>query len=294
MHKYLIIYHGNCYDGFTSAWIANRFLQGPESDITFYSGVFGNDPPWEEIKQADSVFILDFSYPREQMIKIGQMLKIGGTFQVLDHHVSAQKDCEGLDFCHFDIEHSGAGLAWEYFSSVYSKKQTVNDLENIVMPHWIECVEDRDLWQFNYGGTKAFHAYMASYEMTFENWDNFHYWPMAVMIERGEHILRYTQQQVKLLADEMDFMVLKEHRLGIVNAPLTFASETCHEILQRVDRIDYAMAWFQKSDSKFQYSLRSEGDFDVSEIAKIYGGGGHKNASGFSQTVGPWYLKNVA
>jgi nanoRNase/pAp phosphatase (c-di-AMP/oligoRNAs hydrolase) len=29
------------------------------------------------------------------------------------------------------------------------------------------------------------------------------------------------------------------------------------------------------------FSLRSIGDFDVSEIAKQYGGGGHKNASGF-------------
>lgn len=33
---------------------------------------------------------------------------------------------------------------------------------------------------------------------------------------------------------------------------------------------------------KFQYSLRSRGDFDVSAIAKKFGGGGHKNAAGFN------------
>ena len=35
------------------------------------------------------------------------------------------------------------------------------------------------------------------------------------------------------------------------------------------------------SDGRFQYSLRSRGDFDVSELAKKHGGGGHKGAAGF-------------
>jgi nanoRNase/pAp phosphatase (c-di-AMP/oligoRNAs hydrolase) len=34
------------------------------------------------------------------------------------------------------------------------------------------------------------------------------------------------------------------------------------------------------------FSLRSVGDFDVSAIAKIYGGGGHKNAAGFTVPIG--------
>lgn len=113
------------------------------------------------------------------------------------------------------------------------------------------------------------------------------------MIEEGRAILRYTEQQVRLLADEMFFMDLKEHKVGVVNTPYNFASDTCHEILEHCDSIDYAMAWFQRADGQFQYSLRSKGDFDVSEVAKKFGGSGHKNASGFSIFVGPWYLKNV-
>lgn len=167
MHKYLVIYHGNCFDGFTAAWIARKFLPNPD-DIVFHSGVYGCEPPWKEIERADRVFILDFSYPRDVMIRIASLMRDKTSrpdgFLVLDHHISAQKDCEGLDFCRFDMEQSGAGLAWQYFSS--GKQESV-------IPNWIEMVEDRDLWRFNYGGTKAFHAYMASYEMTFENWDAF-------------------------------------------------------------------------------------------------------------------------
>ena len=32
----------------------------------------------------------------------------------------------------------------------------------------------------------------------------------------------------------------------------------------------------------WQYSLRSRSDFDVSEIAKKFGGGGHAKAAGFA------------
>lgn len=47
------------------------------------------------------------------------------------------------------------------------------------------------------------------------------------------------------------------------------------------------IVWFRDRDM-FQVSLRSVGDFDVSTIAKQYGGGGHKNAAGFRCKVLPW------
>jgi len=33
---------------------------------------------------------------------------------------------------------------------------------------------------------------------------------------------------------------------------------------------------------RYQYNLRSRGDFDVSEVAKQFGGGGHAGAAGFT------------
>ena len=43
--------------------------------------------------------------------------------------------------------------------------------------------------------------------------------------------------------------------------------------------------WYVDSAGKVRVSLRSEGDYDVSGIAKRYGGGGHKNAAGFTATL---------
>jgi len=46
---------------------------------------------------------------------------------------------------------------------------------------------------------------------------------------------------------------------------------------------EFGAAYFVRDDGKKVYSLRSVGDFDVSEVAKKYGGGGHRNAAGFQE-----------
>jgi phosphoesterase RecJ-like protein len=59
---------------------------------------------------------------------------------------------------------------------------------------------------------------------------------------------------------------------GIVNLPLT------------VKEIE-AVAFFKEAGpGDWRISMRSKGDVDVNAIAKEYGGGGHKNASGCSAT----------
>jgi nanoRNase/pAp phosphatase (c-di-AMP/oligoRNAs hydrolase) len=46
------------------------------------------------------------------------------------------------------------------------------------------------------------------------------------------------------------------------------------------------LTWFERADGMIQFSLRSQGDIDVSEIAKKYLGGGHQHAAGFRLPVG--------
>jgi nanoRNase/pAp phosphatase (c-di-AMP/oligoRNAs hydrolase) len=45
----------------------------------------------------------------------------------------------------------------------------------------------------------------------------------------------------------------------------------------------FAAVWFARDEHTDVWSLRSRGDFDVSEVAKKYGGG-HKAAAGFTAT----------
>jgi nanoRNase/pAp phosphatase (c-di-AMP/oligoRNAs hydrolase) len=47
----------------------------------------------------------------------------------------------------------------------------------------------------------------------------------------------------------------------------------------------FAATYYVDKDGMYNFSLRSSEDgIDVSEIAKVYGGGGHKHAAGFKVT----------
>ncbi len=59
MNDTLFIYHGGCFDGFTSAWIYSRFV---DSDAEFLGVKYGDQPP--DVRGRD-VVIADFSFPRE-------------------------------------------------------------------------------------------------------------------------------------------------------------------------------------------------------------------------------------
>jgi nanoRNase/pAp phosphatase (c-di-AMP/oligoRNAs hydrolase) len=56
---------------------------------------------------------------------------------------------------------------------------------------------------------------------------------------------------------------------------------------------DFAVGFFQRADGKWQYSLRSRGNFDVSKLAERYGGGGHKPSAGFEHHLPPDELFGV-
>ena len=53
---------------------------------------------------------------------------------------------------------------------------------------------------------------------------------------------------------------------------------------------------YQDLKEQRKWSLRSNGDFDVAEFAKIWGGGGHKKAAGFTlnaaldKNSNSWYI----
>src|SRR5438034_364114 len=95
----LVIYHGECTDGFTAAW-AFKTLR-PLTTATYAPAHHGDTPPEVTGKE---VYILDFAYPRAQLLRMHDQ---AASVLVLDHHKTAQADLEGLPFCVFDMDRSG-------------------------------------------------------------------------------------------------------------------------------------------------------------------------------------------
>jgi hypothetical protein len=169
--------------------------------------------------------------------------------------------------CHFifDMTRSGAGLAWGYF-------------HRGTPPALIQHVEDRDLWQFKDSNTKAYCAGLSSYPMTFTAWDTINKADPREIIREGRAILRYQAQrlaEVKPLAFRAN---IGGYDVPIVNAPYFMASELAGELAAGET---FAATYFE-TDKGVTFSLRSRDGFDVSAVAKLYGGGGHAGAAGFT------------
>jgi oligoribonuclease NrnB/cAMP/cGMP phosphodiesterase (DHH superfamily) len=260
----LVIYHSPCADGFTAAWSIWKV----HPDWEFYPGKYQEDPP--DVTDRE-VWLVDFSYKRPVIL---EMAKTASFIHILDHHKSAEQDLvdlpENVDV-KFDMSKSGARLAWDRF----------HPTEDI--PMLVNYVEDRDLWRFHFEETKGISAYLFATEYDFENWDF-----IRRLLEdphEAEELYGYGNIILKKQTKDINELLQNKFRFKIggyevwtANLPYTLCSEAGNILAQG----EPFGATFYLDGTSAIFSLRStEEGLDVSEVARLYGGGGHKHAAGF-------------
>lgn len=270
MKDFVVIYHADCVDGFTAAWLAHQVF-GEAADYLPYR--YGDAPP--EFHGNEKVYILDFSFPRDVLLKIKEEIQ---HLIVLDHHKTAEKELEGLDFCTFDMDKCGARLAVEFFFPAENEDLTVRSL--------IAYVEDRDLWNWRLSNSKEISAAIQSYDFTWKNWDQLSFWLNSPtlktgLITQGEAILRYQEQSIKKHMSQAHSCQVGDHVVPVVNCTdKSIVSELGNRLA-----LGEAFSVIYSDDAVSMYrtwSLRStDVGMDVSLVAKNFGGGGHKNAADF-------------
>lgn len=291
----VVIYHDKCMDGFTAAWaIWKRWGDASE----YVARNYGMEP--EIDLQGKHVLIVDFSFPEETLR--GMAADGAASVVILDHHKTAQADLEPfqcverapgeLSPCDvpgmlrdladlnrppiialFDMERSGAGMAWDFANSDAELRRP--------RPMLVNLVEDRDLWRFDMGdSSKYLHLALTSDAATFERWDEVDY-NTEDFVERGHAIAAYRDMLVSEIADRATVVVIGgEYGMG-VDCPYSLASDVCHHLLQTWPDTRFAAA-IVRGEQNVSYSLRSQDNrADVSALAKKFGGGGHRNAAGF-------------
>jgi uncharacterized protein len=306
-----IYYHADCLDGFGAAYAAWRKFGSTARYLPMHHGEF-----WEkEDVSARHVFILDFSFRPEVLER---MASLAASVTQIDHHASALKDwgarpVKQEDGAHlfqhptlplsvfFNLQKSGARLAWEYF-------QPASD-----MPRALRHIEDQDLWRFALPDTRAFCRTLRLQAFDFANWDELvretsdeNTARYRAMLEQGGAIERFLESEISRLAEgrlpmpaqlrgepvdalqarrhglptinegELSWLAIKGHA---INASAVFTSELGHHLVEQHG--SFVLVWQLAADGEVKASLRSTGDFDVAEIASRYGGGGHRNAAGF-------------
>ncbi|MCE6958261.1 phosphohydrolase [Cereibacter sphaeroides] len=289
----LCIHHDKCPDGFTAAWAVARHFKG---EVDHLAANYGHPVP-SGIDGRD-VIIVDFSWPQEQLEEIARRAR---TLVVLDHHKSAEASLaefgetvssgDGLALWQrmrdggeparplkiFDMDRSGARLAWDFLGMKGPGERLVN------------YVQDRDLWTWRLPRSREINALVCGTPFTMENWDM-----LSMRMDNEPFMLAdlggaILMNQEKILADTLPEvtrrMVIGGYEVPVANLPHFMASDAAH-ILDRGE--PFAAVYYDRRDGR-KFSLRSsgeEGSADVSAIAALYGGGGHRNAASFVAPLG--------
>lgn len=292
----IVIYHANCDDGFGAAFAA--WMRWGD-DIEYVPAHYGSAPP--EVLDKH-VLIVDFSYKAEGL----RSLDDAASVTILDHHKSAAEDlAQYRRFADspwrftmpvavsmaedlrrggyppinalFDLGRSGAVLAWEFCHP------------GEPIPYLLRLIQDRDLWKFEDPDTRAFSLFLRSCPYDFLEWH-----AIADMLDdagqrhtlmnEARSIERYQKRLVEDVARHHDLVAFPgvEGMVPVAASPYRLASDVAHQLLMLHPEAPFA-ATVNHRASTVGYSLRSEDHrLDVSKIAQRYGGGGHRNAAGFS------------
>lgn len=292
------IYHFPCNDGFASAWIARR--RWP--DLVMAPTNYGLPFPDVDLR-GKNILIADFSYKPDAISEL--MMSYGArAIVMLDHHKTAQADLKdfAIELCgsaqfaaddveglfrdlvelgrppiaaRFDMERSGASLTWEFC------------FPDQPVPFFVRVIEDRDLWRMRLPETRRVSLFLRSFPYEFATWNSIadgmeDEVSRANMLGKAEAIERFYDQKIAEMVPTATLKSIgKWKNVPVAHAPYAFASDLAHELLKKFPDAPFAAVVVDAYGSR-TYSLRSEGSReDVSEVAKTFGGGGHRNSAGF-------------
>lgn len=281
-----VVTHGGCSDGFFSRVIIEKAMRdNPENfknkidDVKFVDGYYSTNNYSGLIEQMSgkNVLICDFSFKPDVFNKMIEATN--SNILILDHHKTAKADLDNIDpkYKVFDMNHSGAFITYTY----------VNGFHNI--PKVVLYVEDNDLWNKKLPFTNEFTAFMFLQPFEYDSYVKFYdddYFYNACKI--GEYCVLQNRHHIDniLKSTEVSLMEIKNRYYFVahVNCVGILISELGNTSMKKFINANFTALY--KQNIKFGntlFSLRSLDDrSDTSSIAKLFGGGGHRNASGFT------------
>jgi len=278
-------YHAGCPDGFGAAWTAWRTWRGRGEFVAR-----GHDDRADARKLEDALVVFADIAPSNDELR--DLCDSAGHVVVLDHHVSSrdrfesepelarQVLAEGHEIV-FDLQHSGAMLTWLYFAGGESP------------PDLLRYVEDQDLWSWKLPASQEVNAAIDSHPHDFEVWSALAARPIAELAAEGAPIVRANAIEVQRSLRHASRLRIAGRRIEAVNSAQN-RSALGHELARRAA---FGEAWgcvYRVEGDRVRATLYSIGDVDVASVAVALGGGGHRNAAGFSVSLRRWLEEFIA
>jgi len=272
----LCIYHSADLDGHCSGAIVK--CNYPKCKL--YGVDYGQKIPWELISEHDKIFLVDFSFEYNDMVKLINNYNIIW----IDHHKSAIESMS----CHqvFGNQEVGRGaceLTWEY---IFPEKK---------IPLAVKFLSQYDVWNHSDERTLPFQYGMRildTYPNNQELWQSlFRVYNNGLtydIIDQGETVLLYIEKENKILSKQSFKLEFEGYKCIAVNKS---GNSKMFDFVKDIDKYDIKLTFMYKYNSWTIIMYTSQDNVDVSKIALKYGGGGHKQAAGFQINKLPFSLK---
>jgi hypothetical protein len=272
-------FHAGCPDGFGAAWAVWRVWRGRGRYLPR-----GHDDRLDpQSHEGGHVVFVDIAPGNADLRELAHS---AAQVVVLDHHVSSRNryvDDPSLETLirasgHrviFDLSHSGAVLAWQHFHP------------HEPVPLLLRYVEDQDLWNWKLPHSEEVNAAIGSHPRSFAVWEELAARPIELLAAEGAPLVRAQRTEVARALKAAHPVRLGGRMAEAVNAR-DHRSAIGHALALRAR---FGPAWglvYRMAGERVDVSIYSVGDLDVAEVAAGYGGGGHRNAAGFSVRLEDW------
>lgn len=283
----LTVIHHTDWDGIASAYAVKQAVRHglipseTQENMRFVPANYGDDAPLDEDIVGRHVVIVDFCYPVDVLKEIKEK---AASVIVIDHHATtpASANEAGVELV-FDDQRSGAALVWDFYFASWKDRPTL-----------VEYVQDHDLWRFKLPQSRTARAYLQSIppnsireaeiqaDIFQTNFDR--------VINEGAIINRFNAKVIDEALKTRHVVNIGGHMVCAFNAHV-LGPETADMAARLLESSPFFAVWKRVGDKYVVSIYKGEGrgeGLDLSEIAKAYGGGGHKNAAGFVCDILPW------
>lgn len=295
----IIVYHQvkaglDCPDGICAAWVAARAIDG---EFELVGDSYLNNSEYESPDynlpfdpRGKIVILVDFSYPKSVLEAISNSVE---KLIVLDHHRSRLEDIKSLNdriLGGYSADDCGSTFAWKYFFPGEPE------------PWFLSHVKRRDIGTDGYYNgdcpdSEAINTAISSRRKGLVGKDSFPIFDQ-LLLEKEEDLISEGKPEI----EERDLLV--EEALNQYNGAILQVGEYAvpyYQLANPKSHRHYSIIGSRAArlhkeapfvaivtDDPLKISLRASKDspVDLSEIAKVLGGGGHAKAAGYTINAG--------
>lgn len=269
-------------DGYASAAVIKQLIPTAEVVLSNY----GRKPPYHKLTPNQTIYITDFSFDLRDM----QMLDSQYDLIWIDHHSSKIEAAKQAGFNPKglrDDSRAACILVWQYFH------------QDTPPPRVLLLVEDLDIWKFELPNTLEFDFGMRTtdtrpYDKNIQMWYSMlkdEHGVIDDFIGIGKQIAEYLDIIYKLGCEDLCYDTEIDGKQVLCANTRGFNSLFFQPAVKDHHDACLLFAWIGSIGIWRCSIYQLKPDVDVSAIAKKFGGGGHKGASGFGGRTLPFKLE---